>query len=372
MYYLKKTIIVGGGLAGLITANVLGGAGIACTVIERKEYPFHRVCGEYISNETVPYLRSLGLYPEKFNPPQISHFQLTSVNGKSAELPLGLGGFGISRYSFDEFLYQKAKSIGVEFILNTEVETIFFKNDNLEIKTSQQLFNADIVIGAFGKRSKLDVKLNRNFVHQRSPYVGVKYHIRTDHPIDLISLHNFQDGYCGISNIEDGKSCLCYLSHRNNLKKFGSIKSLEENVLFKNPFLKSIFSNSDFLFDKPETINEISFSTKKPVEDHILMCGDAAGMITPLCGNGMAIAIHSAKIASKLIMDFCEEKISRQVLEKKYSLQWNSQFAKRLWTGRQVQKLFGSVRASDFAVNLARRAKPVAKFLISKTHGNPF
>jgi flavin-dependent dehydrogenase len=369
---VKKTIIVGGGLAGLITANVLGRAGKACTVIERKNYPFHRVCGEYISNETVPYLSSLGLYPEKFIPEKINHFQLTSVNGKSVELPLELGGFGISRYSFDEFLYQNAKSVGVEFILNSEVESILFANDLFEIKTNQQTLNADIVIGAFGKRSKLDMKLNRNFIDQRSPYVAVKYHIRTDHPPYLISLHNFQDGYCGISNIEDGKSCLCYLTHRNNLKEHGSIKSMEEDVLFKNPFLKSIFSNSDFLFDKPETINEISFSTKEPVKDNILMCGDAAGMITPLCGNGMAMAIHSSKILSELIISFCEEKISREELEKKYSRQWYSKFAKRLWAGRQIQKLFGSVRASDFAVNLARHAKPVARFLISKTHGEAF
>jgi flavin-dependent dehydrogenase len=320
----------------------------------------------------VPYLRSLGLYPEKFIPPQISRFQLTSVNGKAAELPLGLGGFGISRYTFDEFLYQKAKSNGVQFLLNSEAESIFFADNNFEIKTSQHLLHADVVIGAFGKRSRLDVKLNRDFISKRSPYVAVKYHIRTDHSLNLISLHNFQDGYCGISNIEDSKSCLCYLTHRNNLKEFGSIKMMEENVLFKNPFLKSIFSNSDFLFEKPETINEISFSTKEPVEDHILMCGDAAGMITPLCGNGMAMAIHSAKIASELVKDFCKEKISRQELETKYSQRWNSQFAKRLWAGRQIQRLFGSVRASDLAVNIAQHVRPLANFLISKTHGHPF
>jgi hypothetical protein len=59
-------------------------------------------------------------------------------------------------------------------------------------------------------------------------------------------------------------------------------------------------------------------------------------------------------------------------MEKRYSQQWNSLFAGRLWMGRQIQKLFGNVRASDFAVNLARNIRPVAKFLISKTHGQPF
>ncbi len=369
---MKKIIIVGGGLAGLVTANALARAGIVCAVLEKKEYPFHRVCGEYVSNETIPFLESLGLFPEEFLPPSITRFQLTSVNGKSVELPLDLGGFGISRFSFDQFLYQKAKSNGVEFLLNTEVEYTRFTANGFEIKTRDQTLQADVVVGAFGKRSKLDVSLNRKFIRQRSPYLGVKYHLHTQHPTDLIALHNFQDGYCGISNIEDGKSCLCYLSHSNNLKKFGNIKSMEEQVLYKNPFLKSIFSNSDFLFEKPETIHEISFAVKSPVEDHVLMSGDAAGMITPLCGNGMALAIHSAKIVSELIIDFCHERISREEMEKKYAHQWNSHFAKRLWAGRQIQKLFGSVRASDFAVNLARHVKPVARFLVSKTHGDPF
>lgn len=369
---MKKTIIVGGGLAGLIAANNLGRAGIACTVIEKKEYPFHRVCGEYISNETVPYLQSMGLFPEKFAPPLINRFQLTSVNGKSAILPLGLGGFGISRFSFDQFLFQKAKAMGVQFLLDTEAASIRFVDDGFEIKAGDQDLRAQVVIGAFGKRSKLDVFLNRNFIHRRSPFVGVKYHIRTTHPADLIALHNFQDGYCGISNVEDGKSCLCYLSHRNNLKEFGDIKSMEENVLFKNPFLKSIFSDAEFLWNKPETINEISFETKGPVENHMLMCGDAAGMIAPLCGNGMAMAIHSAKIASDLIIDFCNKKISREVMEKNYARKWDSQFSKRLWAGRQLQRLFGNVRTSDFAVNLAQRAKPVAQWLVSKSHGGPF
>jgi menaquinone-9 beta-reductase len=369
---MKKVVIAGGGLAGLVTANLLARNGLTCTVIEKKQYPFHRVCGEYISNETVPFLKSMELFPKEFYPAQINRLQLTSVNGRSVEMSLDLGGFGVSRFSFDHFLFQKAKSIGVDFLLNTEVDSIRFTRDGFEVQTREGQFPADVVVGAFGKRSKLDVSLNRDFIRQRSPYIGVKYHIRTEHPHDLIALHNFQDGYCGISNIEDGKSCLCYLSHRNNLKEFGNIRIMEENVLFKNPFLRSIFSSSDFLFERPETINEISFEVKSPVEEHVLMSGDAAGMITPLCGNGMAMAIHSSKILSDVIIDFFAEKISRDEMEKGYLQQWNFQFAKRLWVGRQIQKLFGGVRVSNFAVNLARHAKPAANFLVSRTHGAPF
>jgi flavin-dependent dehydrogenase len=368
---MNRVIIVGGGLSGLIAANLVAREA-EVTVIEKKKYPFHRVCGEYISNETIPFLRSVDLFPSEFNLPSIKRFQLTSVNGRSAQLPLDLGGFGISRYTFDDYLYRKALEKGVQFLLNTEADQISFDENQFQVKAGEQILIADIVIGSFGKRSRLDVVMKREFIQKRSPYAGVKYHIRTDQPADLISLHNFKDGYCGISQVEDQKFTLCYLTHRDNLKKHGNIKSMEEAVLYKNPFLKSLFLNSEFLFERPEVINEISFATKSPLENHVLMAGDAAGMITPLCGNGMALAIHSSKVLSELIVKFFNREISREQLEKSYQKKWNALFARRLWAGRQIQQLFGAEWTSNLAVNLMRNVKPVAGFLVRKTHGEPF
>jgi flavin-dependent dehydrogenase len=369
----KTVIIAGGGLAGLVTAICLARKGIFCTVVEKKSYPFHRVCGEYISHEVVPFLRSQDLYPSQFNPPQISRFQLSSTRGKSAVMPLDLGGFGISRFNFDNFLFQKAKETGVNFLLSTEVEAVDYIEDKFTVKLSSGTLEGDVVVGSFGKRSRIDNYLKRDFLSKRSPYVAVKYHLKTDHPSDLIALHNFQGGYCGMSQVENGVVNLCYLVHRDRLRESGSIEGLQENILFKNPLLKHIFTNAEFLFKKPETINEISFATKRPVENHILMAGDAAGMITPLCGNGMAMAIHAAKIVSDLITKFCLQKnFSREHLEKAYTKAWNQEFSRRLWIGRRVQGLFGSEAASDIAINLALFIKPIAMAIVRNTHGKPF
>ncbi|MEI9919205.1 MAG: NAD(P)/FAD-dependent oxidoreductase [Bacteroidota bacterium] len=350
--------VIGGGLAGLVAAILLNRYGWSVTLFEKKQYPFHRVCGEYISNETVPFLREHGLFPDEFNPETISRLQLTSVSGRSAEINLDMGGFGISRFAYDHFLYKKAVEAGVKMVHET-VEHI-------------DLNEARVIIGAHGKRSKVDYTMDREFVHRRSPYVGVKYHIKVDHPTGLIALHNFKDGYCGISNVEDGRTNLCYLTSRDNLKKYGNIETMQREVLYRNPFLKDIFSNAEFLLQKPEVINEISFATKKPVENHVLMIGDAAGMITPLCGNGMAMAIHSAKVVSAYVNDFLSGKITRQEMESNYEKSWRKLFAKRLWVGRQVQRLFGSEGASNFAVDLVRNVKPVANFLVDQTHGEIF
>ncbi len=369
---MKRIFIIGGGLGGLLASIRLAKAGIHSTVIEKKSYPFHRVCGEYISNETIPYLKLLDLFPIEFEPPSITRFLLSSVSGKSTTMDLDLGGFGISRYAFDNFLYEKAKMLGVTFLLNTEVENVTFAHNTFLIKTQSQNLEAEFVLGSFGKRSKLDGQLNRSFIQKRSPYVGIKYHLKTSHPHDLIALHNFDGGYCGMSNIEDGKTTLCYLTHRDNLRQFKNIREMEENILFKNPLLKSAFFNSEFIFDKPETINEISFETKSPIENHILMIGDAAGMITPLCGNGMAMAIHASKLATEVLMEHINNSLSREEMERKYSTLWQKNFGARLWRGRQIQKLFGSSFASNLAINLAIHVKPIANSIMRSTHGDGF
>lgn len=366
----RKIIVAGGGLAGLIIAIRLARANFDCTLIEKKAYPFHRVCGEYISNETTDFLEREGLFPQEFNPPKITQLQLSSVSGKHTIVPLGLGGFGISRYAFDNHLAGLAKEAGVRLLVNTEIRSVEHRQ-RFTVTTDSEVMDARFVIGAFGKRSRLDVGLERNFIRKRSPYVGVKYHAKTDQPADIISLHNFRNGYCGISNVENGITNICYLVHRNSLKHEGSIEMLERNILSENPHLKKIFDEADFLFQKPEVINEISFETKEPVWNHILMTGDAAGMIAPLCGNGMAMAIHSSKILSDLIIE--NNALSIYQLEHAYSKAWYRTFSKRLWVGRQVQNtLFGTAWGSNLAVNLAVNFRFIANSLINVTHGKVF
>jgi menaquinone-9 beta-reductase len=369
---MNPVIIVGGGIAGLIASVALARNGIKSIVFEKKDYPSHKVCGEYISNEALPFLKSVNLFPEHIALPQISRFQLSSVKGRSEYLKLALGGFGISRYVFDTFLYAQALEAGVQIFVNTAIDDVTFSNNHFTVKTNSNEYHSDIVLGAFGKRSTMDVKLNRDFIKKRSPYVGVKYHLKLDFPDDLISLHNFNGGYCGVGPVENKIVNLCYLCHREKVRQFKSLENLERQALSENPHLKEIFSSATFLFTKPETINEINFENKAPVENHILMIGDAAGMITPLCGNGMAMAIHSAKLAVGIISTHIKEKGTRDKLEIEYTRQWNKTFRKRLWAGRQIQRLFGSEEASSLAINLAVHFPPLANFIVRNTHGKPF
>lgn len=289
-------------------------------------------------------------------------------------MPLDLGGFGISRYAFDNFLYEQALAEGVLFYQNEEVTNVEFKGDHFQITSTGREWESEVVVGSFGKKSKLDYTLERNFINKRSPYVGVKYHIRYDNPDALISLHNFPGGYCGMSNIEDQKTTLCYLAHRDHLRTHKTLTELEKSVLWRNPILKEIFNNAEFLLDKPEVINEISFATKTPVQAHILMAGDSAGMIAPLCGNGMAMAIQSSRLLADELLQFLNSRgqMSRSQLEANYTRVWRNQFAARLWRGRQIQKLFGKELTSRIALSLVMNIRPLGNMIVKSTHGDVF
>lgn len=364
-------LIIGGGLAGLAGALHLSKKGLKVVLIEKNTYPKHKVCGEYISNEILPYLLWLDIDVSKLHPASISKFEFTAQNGKTAKTRLPLGGFGVSRYELDHFLFQKAVENGCTIVTET-VTDISFENDIFTITTSEEMLSAKIVLGAYGKRSNIDQVLSRDFISKKSPWLAVKGHYSGNFDENLVALYNFQGGYCGVSKVENGIINICYLADFETFKKYKNIEEYQKSVLYKNNKLKAVFENSTSLFEKPITISQISFDKKEPVENHILMIGDTAGLIHPMCGNGMAMAIHSAKIASELVLDFYYGKIeSRNELEKKYIQEWKKHFSKRLFFGCLLAKALTHKNFTHVMTTIAASIPSLLSVIIKQTHGRP-
>lgn len=365
-----EVLIIGGGLAGLASAIHLSGQGLQVTLIEKSGYPRHKVCGEYISNEILPYLLWLGADVSALQPTRISKFEFTTQDGKTATATLPLGGFGVSRYALDHFLYEKAKANGCKVIEET-VTDIAFHDDIFRVRTSTQVWSSKIVLGAFGKRSNMDQVLARDFIHKKSSWLAVKGHYAGDFPEDLVALHNFSGGYCGVSKVENDTINICYLADYATFKKYKNIEEYQRNVLYKNPQLKAVFENSRLLFEKPITISQISFDSKQPVENHILMIGDTAGLIHPLCGNGMAMALHSAKIAAELVLEYQTGTITRECLEKTYTQKWKMNFGRRLSMGRVLAGILRHKKTAGVLVSVVASFPALLPSIIKQTHGKP-
>jgi menaquinone-9 beta-reductase len=358
--------VIGGGLAGLCLSIQLAKSGFRVVLFEKHRYPFHKVCGEYVSNESYGFLLRLGLKLDEWELPQINRLAISSEKGFTLNARLDLGGFGISRYKLDHELVKLAKEHGVNVLDDTKVHSITGNS----VGTSRGDFSAKAVVGAFGRSVPAFAKQQSA---KPSDHVGVKYHIRINRPPNQIGLHNFSGGYCGISRIEDNQWCLCYMTHTSQLKASGnSIARMEAKVLRKNPHLEKIFSEAEFVFPEPVTVSNIRFAARQLTDDNLLYVGDAAGSISPLTGNGMSMSLYASSMLSALLKQFIRGEVSRAQLSDIYTKAWNSHFLSRIRRSRHLQYLFGSRHLSDFALRALDPFEGVKKRLIRSTHGVPF
>ena len=367
----QEVIIIGGGLAGLTAAIHLAKNGLAVTLFEKETYPHHKVCGEYLSQEVLPYLEKLGIPIFEQHPKSITKLLYSTAKGKSLYNSLPLGGLGISRYALDTIFCETAKDNGV-IIKHEKVHSLKYGNGFHEIKTTKGTYEANYVFGAYGKRSALDKELNRGFFQKTAPWVAVKSHFQhEDFPDDLVALHNFKGGYCGLSKTESDAVNVCYLATYRSFKQHKDPESFREEVLRKNPFLDSFFSQGTELFARPLSIAQVSFSQKNVVEDHVLMIGDAAGLIHPLCGNGMAMAIHGAKIASEVFLEHLQLKTTRNALNNEYKASWEKLFRSRLKMGKWLQYILLKDSLAGVSQTLLSKMPFLLPAIIKQTHGNP-
>ncbi|HEA30494.1 MAG TPA: NAD(P)/FAD-dependent oxidoreductase [Leeuwenhoekiella sp.] len=368
---IKKIHIIGGGLAGLTAALHLLKSGFKVTVFEKNSYPKHKVCGEYISNEVLPYLKSLDVDPMRWGAVIIKKLQCSSINGNILEAELPLGGFGLSRYIFDLELYKAVLAEGGE-ILQEQVENIVFNGKSFKIETfSNKEFEAEIVMGAYGKRANLDVSLSRKFIRHKSPWMAVKSHYSGDFQADLVGLHNFKGGYCGISRVENNAINVCYLARLDSFQQYKDLDRYRKEVLRQNKYLDAFFEQAEPIFEKPLTISQISFDSKERVVNRVLMCGDSASLIHPLCGNGMAMAIVGARILSECVIFHLKHGTTRDQLEASYSREWAKQFRSRLEWGRGLQKVLTNPTAANIGIATMQHTPWLFQQLIKKTHGKP-
>ncbi len=376
--------IIGGGPAGCSAAITAAKLGMQVILFEARLYPHDKLCGEFLSPECAGMLNELGAGPGiwKAHPHPIARARLTAADGFAWEEWLPGMAWGLSRKSFDAILAEKAQAAGAVVQPGVAIEAVEgsledgFTLDGRSA-SGRSCTNARAVIAAYGKRSALDRVFNRRFLQRQHPFVASKMHFTGISVPGQVELHTFPGGYCGLSMLEgtfaqEPVTNVCFLArtevfHQAREAGRKPLESFLEWMRAQNPHLEGRLSQGRQLDQEWISIAQVPFTPKSPIEGDLLMAGDAAGLIVPVAGDGISMALRSGMLAVTLIYRYLDRNFAPAWLRQAYARAWKQRFGRRMALGRVLQALLLHPSLSSASLRLARHFPPLGQYFVSHT-----
>ena len=369
-------LVIGGGLSGCSTAYQLARDGHDVLLAEQSTYPRQKLCGEFLSPEAQSSFRRLGVLNDvrAAGAEPIDQACLTASSGATTSHSLPDVALGFSRYQLDQMLFQNACMAGVDGRPGTRVTNVRGSLRNGFVATvGGDAVEARLVLGAYGRRGRLDRTLERPFMSETTPYVAFKAHYAGPAAADLdntIELHSSPGAYCGLSPVEDDRINVCWIGHTDALTEAGGTpEGMLNTTLRQNPALDELLGGLTRVSDRFEAVSQVPLMPKSRFADDVCMIGDAAGMIAPLCGDGMAMALRTADLVSPLASDFLDGRLSARAFRTNYESEWTDTFGPRMRLGRWIHAAAFRPGAAWALVQSCRALPPLAQWIIRSTRG---
>ncbi len=375
-------LVVGGGPAGCSAALHLAAAGARVLLCEAGAYPRDKLCGEFLSPECVPLLEALGVAPalRALGPEIITTVALTGPHGAAWETRLPAPAWGLTRRALDAALAEQARAAGVAVWTGAAVTAITGHLDSGFRVTVRGRPVAEVtarfVVAAHGKRAALDRALHRRFLDQPQPFVALKRHFRGPPLPGRIELHTFPGGYCGLSALEQaagsGAANVCFLAHTTQ-SGWPTVAAGPESadhflswMRAHSPSLDAWLGRATPLGERWLSIAQVPFGPKLPVESEVLMAGDAAGLIAPLAGDGIAMALRGGQLAAAHLTAGLRGQPPQQ-MRAAYARAWQREFGGRLRVGRLAQAFLLRPRWLALGLRLLHLAPALGTYLVTHT-----
>ena len=297
---LSPVIVAGGGVAGAAAACHLAAAGRPVLLLERTAAATHKICGEFISGEAVGDINGLGVDLAALGAVPIAAMRLVHL-GRVAESRLPFPAASLSRYVLDEALLRRAATLGAQVQRGTRIRSAAPGS----VQTDGGPLPAPVLLLATGKHDLRGLP--------RAPHtapedlIGFKLHLHL-RPAQQAALSGhveivlFDGGYAGLQMVEGGVANLCLLVDRSRYDTdwIALLAALQR----EDAHLARRLEGATPGWDRPLTIFRVpyGFMHHGAEQPGVFRLGDQAAVIPSFCGDGMAIALHSAKRAASAVL----------------------------------------------------------------------
>lgn len=378
MKRILDAAVLGAGIAGSSMAKALADRGWDTALLDRQSFPRHKVCGEFLSPESQSTLHSFGLLEPALllRPSCIERVRLIFENGAEIEIPLPGAALGVSRYSLDTALHLAAEKSGVQLHTATTVTSVSTCGEGYLIETKREgereIFQAKVVIAAWGANRRAGLPGFRPGSAAGQSHIGVKTHYQGVDMEPVIELYFFPGGYLGICPIEGGLVNAAALLNREAYRNADkTVLGMIAAAARANPKLDKKLTNAVPVPGTQAAVAPVDLKRKPLAWDMIPQIGDAAMMIPPLCGDGMSMALRSARLCTPLADSYLRGELSLAGWQHEYSRSIYREFKRPLRWGRFLQWLFGVPVMPWLLPGAAQLAPGLAARLVQATRLKP-
>jgi menaquinone-9 beta-reductase len=312
-------LIVGGGPAGSTLAIILANAGRQAVLIEKRKEAQHKVCGEFLSPESLPLLRRIGIHPEQLGA-QTIHSVRVAASDVLAEVSLPAPALSLTRRALDEALLQRAQQSGVSLLRGYTAESLSRPPgggapdlwrlqiiDNAHASISIQAPDAFLATGKHDLRG-----WTRALRGTQSGLVALKMYFRLppeqqSNLAGYVEIILYAGGYAGLQLVEGGVANLCALVTREKLQSLGGHwDDLLDHMRQHSPYLDQRLSGARPMLERPLAASSIPYGycgEESMNEPSPWRLGDQAAVIPSFSGDGMSIAMYTAQRAAQFYLE---------------------------------------------------------------------
>ena len=349
--------IIGGGPAGTSAAITAARAGARVALFEARSFPRHKVCGEFVSAESLGVLADLlcDASDALVGPaPRLERTRLF-FRKRMVEAPIEPAGVSIARYDLDAALWRAAEMAGVAAYASTDIGQI--RGDGpFEIAIGPQTVSSRAVLVAAGRWSQFTPD---RAVPSGPKWIGLKCHFQESNPSVSTDLYFFDHGYCGVEPMSPDTVNACAMVRSDCATSLDEVFALHPRLAERAAVWKPLFS--------AVSTAPLVYRVPQPRQGNVLFVGDAAAFIDPFVGDGISIALRSGQVAGRCLEPLFAGSADLGACAARYEQEYSRQFAPLLSAASRVRALMSWPRTAQVLAFEALRLPGLIPFVIRKT-----